>query len=949
MAESWHALRVEETFQRLDASPLGLDSTAARNRLSRYGPNELVQLRKVSPLKILLSQFLNFLVIVLIVAAFISAAIGVVKDSVEELYDALVITIIVLSNAIFGFFQEYRAEKAIQALKALAAPQAQVMREGQPIMVPTREVVPGDIVLLSAGDKVPADLRVFEDASLRVNEAPLTGESVAVMKGTDALPAATILPDRRNMCYAGCVVEAGRGKGVIVATGMGTELGKIAGLVQEQHSEETPLQRQLNRLGRTLGLAILGICVIVFAVGYLRQPDKIVDMFLTAVSLAVAAIPESLPAVVTITLALGLQRMAKRHSLIRRLPAVEALGSTSVICSDKTGTLTLGEMNVRTVRADDLNLEVEGAGFSPEGRILLDGKAVDTTSRPTLEKLLVCAALCNDASLRKEASGWKAQGDGTEAALLALAMRGSVRREDLEQSLQRVAEIPFSSERKMMTTIHAPLPPEQIRAFRGMSEAERASFLARLPGLVAYVKGAPERVLDRCMHIMVNGQVRPLPNPMREDLVTENHDMALRGLRVLAMAYREIEPGLSVMAEETVEKGLVFLGLVGMMDAPRKDAIKAIEACKSAGIEVVMITGDQKLTAIAVAKEMGIMAEGDQALTGEELDALETVDFEKEIDRIHVYARVNPEHKLKIVEAFKKKGEVVAMTGDGVNDAPALKRADLGIAMGITGTDVAKESADMILTDDNFASIVSAVEEGRVVYDNIRKFVRYMLSTNSGEVLLILVATLLGMPLPLIAIQILWVNLITDGFPALALGVEPEEKGVMSRGPRRPKESILAGGMGFHIVWVGVLMVIGALGLYAYALPTLPPGVVVYSDEVLRRPRTFAFLTISLFQIFHVLAIRVWGQSVFRAGFFGNPHLIAAVCLTVALQFAVIYIAPLAAVFKTAPLALAEVLLCAGIASSVFFIVELEKEIRRRRAARRAAKPAPAEASGASA
>jgi len=934
MAESWHALPVQDAFQRLDSGPLGLDAKDAGQRLARYGPNELVQLRKISRLKILLSQFLDLLVVVLLVAAFLSAAIGLLQGTVEELYDAVVIFVIVGFNAVFGFIQEYRAEKAIQALRALAAPQAQVIREGESVMVPSADVVPGDVVLLNAGDKVPADARLFEVANLLVNEAPLTGESVAVPKGTDALPPSTVLADRRNVAYAGCVIEAGRGKGLVVATGMQTELGRIAGLVQSQPSEETPLQRQLDRLGRTLGLVVLGIVAVIFLVSYIRNPANIVEIFLTAVSLAVAAIPESLPAVVTITLALGLQRMAKQHALIRKLPAVEALGSTTVICSDKTGTLTLGEMNVRTVVADGDSFDVEGAGFSPEGRIVLAGETVNVSSRPVLEKLLTCGALCNDAHLRKEGTAWKSQGDSTEAALLALAIRGGLRREDLERALPRVAEIPFSSERKMMTTIHAPLHPEQVRRFRTLPEEDRAALLARLSGLVSFVKGAPERVLQRCSRILVGGTIRPLPAAERDDLITENQDMALRGLRVLAMAYQEIEPGLPILAEETVENDLVFLGLVGMMDAPRADAIQAIDACKSAGIEVVMITGDQKLTAMAVAKEMGIMNEGDQALTGAELDAIDPHDFENEVERIRVYARVDPEHKLRIVEAFKKKGQIVAMTGDGVNDAPAIKRADIGIAMGITGTDVAKESADMILTDDNFASIVRAVEEGRVVYDNIRKFVRYMLSTNSGEVLLIFVATLLGMPLPLIPIQILWVNLITDGLPALALGVEPEEKGVMSRGPRRPKESILSGGMGFHIMWVGALMVVGALGLYA---GFLQPGM---SEDELRKPRTIAFLTISLFQVFHVLAIRVWEQSVFRAGFFGNPYLIAAVGIAVALQLLVIYVGPLAAVFDTVPLALWEVLLCAGIASSVFFIVELEKGIRRKRAARRRVLPA---------
>ena len=914
-------------MQRLDSSPLGLEPEEARARLARYGPNELIQLRRISPVRIFLAQFTNPLVVVLIVAAFISAAIGSVRRRAEEWYDAVVILIIVGFNATFGFFQEYKAEKAIQALRALAAPQAHVVRGGEVVEVPSRELVPGDVIVLGAGDRVPADARLFEVANLGVNEAPLTGESVAVDKGTDPLPPNSVLPDRKDMCYAGCVVEVGRGKGVVVATGMQTELGRIAGLVQSQEPEHTPLQRQLGRLGRQLALAILSICGVIFAIGYLRNPGELPEVFLTAVSLAVAAIPEGLPAVVTITLALGLQRMAKRQALIRKLPAVEALGSTTVICSDKTGTLTLGEMNVRTILADGTFFDVEGAGFSPEGRIHLAGESVNATSSPTLERLLACGALCNDAILRQEDGGWRVHGDGTEGALLALAMRGELRKEELEAQLPRLAEIPFTSERKMMATIHAPLRPDEFARFRSLAEAERAALLFRLPGRVAYVKGAPERVLERCTRIMVNGSVQTLTRAEREDLVEENQDLALRGLRVLAFAYRDLPSGLD-LSEESVERDLVFLGLAGMMDAPRVDAIAAIEACRDAGIEVVMITGDQKLTAMAVAREMGILGEHEAALTGEELDALDAKEFQREVERIRVYARVNPEHKLKIVEAFREKGHVVAMTGDGVNDAPALKKADLGIAMGITGTDVAKESADMILTDDNFASIVRAVEEGRVVYDNIRKFVRYMLSTNSGEVLLILIASLLGMPIPLIPIQILWVNLITDGFPALALGVEPEEKGAMSRKPRPARESILSGGVAFQIVWVGALMVVGTLGLYVAFLPA--------AGGDLRHARTIAFVTVSLFQVFNVLAVRVERESVFKSGFFRNKYLIGAVLLTVGLQFLVVYVPPLGAVFGTVPLPLDEVVIVTAMASSVFFAVELEKGIRRRRSGREA-------------
>src|SRR2546422_495347 len=527
MGESWHALRVEEVLDRLDSSPLGLDPAEARARLARHGPNELVQLRTISPLKIFLSQFLDVLVIVLIVAAFISAAIGIARGTAEELYDTVVILIIVAFNATFGFFQEYRAEKAIQALRALAAPQAQVVREGQATFVPAREVVPGDLVLLSAGDKIPADLRLIEVATLRVNEAPLTGESVAVNKRTDPVAAGVPLPDRRNMCYAGCVVEVGRGKGVIVATGMGTELGRIAGLVQEQEEEPTPLQRHIDRLGRQLGAAILGICAVVFVGEYLRDPGQVVEAFLTAVSLAVAAIPEGLPAVVTITLALGLQRMAKRQALIRKLPAVEALGSTTVICSDKTGTLTLGEMNVRRVWADGGYFEVEGAGFSPQGRVVRDGKPASLGENPAFAKLLTAGVLNNDATLKQADSGWTVQGDATEGALTVLAMRAVVTPEELVRANPRLAEIPFTSERKMMATVHVPLPLHPDRP-QIMSDAERTALMATLPSRVAYVKGAPERVLERCTHILRGEELSPLTPEERDDLIEENLDMALQ-------------------------------------------------------------------------------------------------------------------------------------------------------------------------------------------------------------------------------------------------------------------------------------------------------------------------------------------------------------------------------------------------------------------------------------
>jgi len=900
MPGDWHTLSVEEAYGGQASSPIGLDLDEAARRLSRVGPNELEQLTKISPVGIFLSQFLDALILVLIAAAIISAYFGVTGGGTTELYDAALIAFIVLLNGVLGFVQEYRAERSLEALRNLAAPRARVVRGGEPKSIPSREVVPGDLLMLAPGDKVAADARLVEAVNLGVNEASLTGESLPVAKHTDPLRSNTFLADRRNMLYMGTTIDAGRGRAIVVATGMRTELGKIAGLVQEQEKSETPLQRRLNRLGKQLGIVILGICAFVFLFGYVREPENIQELFLTAVALAVAAIPEGLPAVVTITLAIGLQRMVRRNALIRKLPAVEALGAVTVICSDKTGTLTKGEMNVRAVHAGGREFLVEGEGYDPKGQILRDGRAVDLAAEPDLALTLRCAMLCNDASVRVGPDGAPASdGEATEIALVVAGMRVGLRKEMLERESPRLAEVPFTSERKRMSTVHAASSPGRR---------------------VVYVKGAPERLLALCNRIRVDGQDRPMDDAVRKRLLFQNQELATRALRVLGMAYREAPADVAPTAD-VLERDLVFLGLVGMMDAPRRDAIDAVRRAKQAGVQVVMITGDHKLTAMAVAREMEIFGRGDLALTGEELDGMSDPDLEGKVERVRVYARVAPEHKVRIVKSWRAKGHIAAMTGDGVNDAAALKSSDIGLAMGITGTDVAKESADMVLTDDNFATIVAAIEEGRGIYDNIRKFVRYLLSTNAGEVLVLFLATALFLPLPLLPIQLLWINLITDGFPALALGVEPKERGLMERRPRNPKEGILAGGIGLHILWVGSLMAVGSLGLYAWALPRL--GV----DAA----RTLTFYTVAMFQVFHVLAIRVSRQSVFTAGFFRNRYLIGAVLLTVGLQLAVIFLPALQPIFRTESIPLVEFALATAIASSVFFAVEAEKAIRRRR------------------
>jgi len=923
MADDWHALSAEAVLQRLDASHLGLSSEEARKRLARSGPNELIQTTRISPLRIFLEQFTNVLVVVLIFAAIISAALGLSRGEAAELYDAALIFVIVILNATLGFVQEYRAEKSLQALKALAAPKAHTLRDNEVVVVPTREIVPGDVVLLAAGDRVPADGRLIEATGLRANEASLTGESTPVSKTTDVLRQEIFLADRKNTVFAGTTIEGGRGKAVVVSTGMGTELGKIAGLVQQETDEETPLQRQLNRLGRQIGVAVLAIAAIVFLIGVLRDISKAQGFFLTAVALAVAAIPEGLPAVVTISLALGLQRMVKRNALVRKLPAVEALGAATVICSDKTGTLTKGEMNVRTIFADGRSYEVQGEGFDPAGKVLLDGSPVDLTGHAGLRQTLLCGVFCNDAVLKREGNRWTVDGDATEGALTVAAIRAGLNPDALRSEFPRVLEIAFTSERKKMSTLHFRVPESELAGLLALPEAARAELLASLGPKWLFVKGAPERILAACTTHLVDGEVKPLTDYDRKQYLYRNQELATRALRVLGMAAREFPEELPALQEDTLEQELTFLGLLGMMDAPRLDAISAIQACKKAGVQVVMITGDHKLTAMAVAREMGILNEGELALTGEELEKLSDEGLVRDVEKIKVYARVSPEHKMRIVDAWKKKGHIVAMTGDGVNDAPAMKRADLGVAMGITGTDVAKESADIVLTDDNFASIVNAIEEGRGIYDNLRKFVRYMLSTNSGEVLTIFIASVLFPPdLPLLPLQILWINLITDGFPALALTVEPKERGLMDRKPRDPKAGILSGGISPHIAWVGTLMMVGSLSVFLWAMGDGRPV-----DEA----RTLVFYLLTTFQVFHVLAIRVERNSVFTDGVFRNRYLILAVVLTVALQLLVIYAPFLQAAFKTVPLPPEELLSVTLIGSSVFFAVEFEKWLRRRR------------------
>jgi Ca2+-transporting ATPase len=877
----YHNKEIKEVFAELHTSEKGLTEKEAQEKLQKYGLNEIEEKKKVSPFKIFISQFKNFLIYILFAAVVISTIVGYddyVKHGgslVEHFMDSIVILIILILIGVIGFIQEYRAEKAIEALKKLASLKARVVRDGKEKQIDVNKLVPGDIVILEAGDKIPADGRLIELHNLQTQEAALTGESVPIKKELKVLPEKTQIADQKNMLFSGTIITNGRGKAIVTRTGMNTEIGKIATMIQEAKPEPTPLQVKLEKLGKMLGVAVIAISVIVFIAGALTGKG-LLEMFKTAVSLAVAAVPEGLPAVVVVSLALGARRMVKRNALIRRLPSVETLGATTVICSDKTGTLTKNEMTVKKIYANKKVIEVSGSGYSIQGDFFFNGKKINPKE---ILLLLKIGALNNDASL----SDGKVVGDPTEGSLIVSAAKGGLIKEELEKDTPRIDEIEFTSERKMMTTVH------KINGEK-----------------VAYVKGAPEVVLSHCTSIYDNGKVRKLGEKEKKEILEINRRFANDALRVLGFAYKTI-------FDKVNEKNLTFVGLQGMIDPPREEAKLSIEKCKKAGIKVVMITGDHEITAKAIAKQLGIKG---KSLTGHQLEEIENL--EGVVEDIAIYARVNPEHKIKIVDALKKKGHIVAMTGDGVNDAPALKKADIGTAMGITGTDVAKEASDMILTDDNFASIVNAVEEGRGIYDNIKKFVEYLLSSNLGEVLTVFIAIILSPffanALPLLAIQILWINLVTDGLPALALSVEPMEKDIMTRKPRNPKEKILSKSIIMRMVVVGSVMMLGTLVLFK--VYSLSKGV-FYAQ-------TMAFTTLMMFQMFNVLNCRSEDKSLFKIGLFSNAHLIGAITISILLQLTVIY-TPLNIWFKTVPLGLVDWLLVFLVSSSVLWVIEIIK------------------------
>lgn len=876
MAGRWYALTQQEVVEQFKTDgKRGLSDKEVKERASRFGPNELAKAPKAPPWQLFVNQFKDFMVLVLLAATAISGLLG-------EYADAITIMIIVVVNAVLGFVQEYRAERSMEALKQLTAPEARVVRGGQERKIPAVELVPGDIVLLEEGDRVPADLRLLRAANLEIEESTLTGESVPVKKREEALPGKDLaLGDTRNMAYLGTVVTRGRGRGLVVHTGMATEMGHIAGMIQEAGQEETPLQRRLAQLGKGLVAFCLFICALVVVAGIMRG-EEAYQMFLAGVSLAVAAIPEGLPAIVTVALAVGVQRMIRRNAIIRKLPAVETLGCATVICSDKTGTLTQNEMTVRKVVVGGHTFDVTGEGYDPKGEF--EGSRDRQGLRFTL--LMKAAALCNNAVLERggisvaglfrgiahgrPAKQWSVMGDPTEGALLVMAAKAGFWRERLELKDSRVAELPFDSDRKRMTVVY-----QQPTG-----------------ALAVYVKGAPDVVLDLCTHTYRGGLTVPLSAREKEEFLAQNSSLAEQALRVLAFAYRELPTGTADFSEELLEQRLVFLGLAGMIDPPRPAAIRAVQTCRRAGIKVAMITGDHQLTACAVARELGVLAKGDKVLTGRELDRLSDEQLLEQADQVSVYARVSPKHKLKIVRALKQSGHVVAMTGDGVNDAPAIKEADIGIAMGITGTDVTKEASAMVLTDDNFSSIVAAVEEGRGIYDNIRKFIRYLLSCNVGEVLTMFLAVLAGLPLPLVPIQILWMNLVTDGLPAMALGVDPYDRDIMMRPPRHPRESVFSHGMTWRIGSSGTVIGLGTLLAFWIG----------FSLGDVALARTMAFNTLVFFQLFYVFTCRSEFHTILEVGLFTNPFLVGAVLISAVLQLAVDYVPFLQPIFHTVPL-----------------------------------------------
>jgi Ca2+-transporting ATPase len=922
--KNWHEKTIPETLGELGSDTSnGLSDRSAESRLAKYGPNELIESGGRRPWSILWEQLSGAMVLMLIVAAAVSAIL-------HEYTDALVIVAIVLINATLGFVQDYRAERALAALKKLSVPVVRVRRNGVVIEISARELAPGDLVLLEVGNYVPADCRIVESVNLKIDEAALTGESEAAEKQVEPLTGEDLpVGDRTNMAHMGTIVTFGHGRAVVTETGMDTELGHIAKSLQTVETEPTPLQKHLSQLGRTLALFAIGIVALVFAIGLLRGEDPRL-MLMTALSLAVAVVPEGLPAVATVALALGALRMFKRHALIRKLPAVETLGSVTVICSDKTGTLTENRMTVTMLdvageRLDlaeiQRNSETQNDSQSADMEDVAELQVkVDESS--ALALLLMGASLCNDVELEWDENERRFQtvGDPTEAALAVAAARLGLRKNQLATLLPREFDVPFDSDRKLMTTVHR-VQVSTEPAHEGSVSARLKPLLELGDGYVAFTKGAVDSIVALCPYVWHDAKPKMMNDDWRQRIGRANDNLAASGMRVLGVAFRRLDKLICDENAEAIEQELIFIGMLGMIDPPRPEAADAVLRCRSAGIRPVMITGDHPLTARHIAQQLKITDDG-QVLTGQELEKINDDELAITVQDISVFARVSPKHKLRLVQALQDIGHVVAMTGDGVNDAPALKQAHIGVAMGITGTDVSKEASLMILLDDNFATIVNAVEEGRIVYDNVRKFVKYTMTSNAGEIFVMVLGPLLGMPLPLLPLQILWINLVTDGLPGLALAFEKPESDTMQRPPYPPGNRIFGREMGRDVAWIGLLMGVNslAMGYWYWA----------FASASVTHWRTIVFTVLTFAQMGNVMAIRSSRDSLFRIGIFSNMALLGSVAITFALQLAVIYWPPLQGIFQTTALSAVELFLCFALSTIVFWAVEFKKMLIRR-------------------
>jgi len=886
----YHNQRSIDVLKELDSMATdGLSSSEAKQRLEKYGLNEFQDKKRKTFLQKFIDQFKDFMIIILIAAAIISIAAG-------ERVDAIVILAIVILNAFLSIYQEGQAEKSLESLKQMSAPEAKVIRDGKKTVVPARELVPGDIVILEAGDIIPADLRLFTSSNLKVDESSLTGESVAVEKNSEAiLDNNATLGDRVNMAYMSTIVTYGRGKGVVVGTSHDTEIGKIATMIEEIEDDLTPLQNKLDKLGKKLGILTIIICAIVFALG-LIQKREVIDMLLVSVSLAVAAIPEGLPAIVTIVLAIGMGRMVKKNAIVKKLLAVETLGSTTYICSDKTGTLTQNEMTVKKVYSDGKFYDVTGIGYEPEGQILNQGNELTHDELNNLKALLYACILNNDANLLENNNIYTIMGDPTEGALITFAGKAGFLEDEVEAEQPRIDEIPFDSDRKMMSTFH---------------EVDDR--------IIQYTKGAPDIVLSNCKYIYIDGEFKEITDEHRVDILKANSTFASDALRVLGFAIKIINKDDFKNTDKN-EENLIFVGLTGMIDPPRTEAMQAIEECKRAGIHTVMITGDHRETAFQIAKELGICENHNETISGSELSTIADSEYNELVKRIKVYSRVSPEQKVKIVNALRENGEIVAMTGDGVNDALAIKRADIGISMGITGTDVAKNTADMVLTDDNFASIVNAVEEGRIIFANIQKFVAFLLSCNIGEILIVFFAMLLGMEEPLKPIHLLWLNLVTDSLPALALGVEPGEPGIMDEKPRSKDDPIITKKMGVAIVLQSLAITVASLLAFYYATKLYP--------ESITHSRTIVFATLITSELLRAFSSRSFDRPIWKIGIKSNMKMVYAILISFSMLIAVLYIPFLHDIFDTFQLGFKDWEIVLSFAFIPFIIGELVKVFR---------------------